>query len=77
MVCPGIAPQRATGAISGFGPGRENAIVGIDLADKKQSVVVTNHDSAAGRQDLLPSGLGAQCCVVLSRRAPLRRALPV
>ena len=45
MLCRGvIATARATGSASGSGAG-ENAIVGIDLADKKQMVVVTDHDS--------------------------------
>ena len=46
MVCPGVI---ATATRGWLGCGRwcrsTNAIVGIDLADKKQMVVVTDHDS--------------------------------
>ena len=46
MVCPGVI---ATATRDWFGCGiwcrSSNAIVGIDLADKKQMVVVTDHDS--------------------------------
>jgi hypothetical protein len=37
-----------------------NAIVGIDLADVKQMVVVTDHDSRVGPQDVPLQGLEAE-----------------
>jgi hypothetical protein len=46
----------------------ENAIVGIDLADKKQMVVVTDHDSKVlARQDVPLPGLGPRRGVGLGR----------
>ena len=45
MVCPAVTAT-ATRGWFGCVPGAgENAIVGIDLADRKQMVVVTDHDS--------------------------------
>jgi transposase len=40
-----------------------NAIVGIDLADRKQMVVVTDHDSKVlARRTFRVQGVGPRCC---------------
>jgi len=46
-----------------------NAIVGIDLADSKQMVVVTDHDLKVLARKTFPlPRLGSGCCVGLGRR---------
>jgi len=44
-----------------------NAIVGIDLADRKQMVVVTDHDSKVGVSDVPVPGVGSGDSVGLGR----------
>jgi hypothetical protein len=47
-----------------------NAIVGLDLADRKQMVVVTDHDSkGAGAPHVSVQGLGSRCRAGLGCRA--------
>ena len=46
-----------------------NAIVGIDLADRKQMVVVCDHDSKVlARRTFRVQGVGSRCRVGLGRR---------
>jgi transposase len=53
-----------------------NAIVGIDLADNKQMVVVCDHDSRVlARKDLPVPGLGSGHRVGLGRTARRREGL--
>ena len=56
----------------------ENAIVGIDLADKKQMVVVTDHDSKVlARRTFRCQAWDLGCGVGLGRRrGPQRRGSP-
>jgi hypothetical protein len=71
MVCPGVIATATHGCL-GFASVLpvENAIVGIDLADKKQMVVVCDHDSAgAGTQDFPLPGLGSWRCFGLGAGA--------